>query len=79
MIIIVAFHRLLDFTIAKALITGALIGILGQAGDLLESVAKRVSHTKDSSAFIPGHGGVLDRIDSFIFTAPFWYFCIIWV
>ncbi len=78
MIIIVLFHGLLDFSIAKALIIGALMGMLGQAGDLLESAGKRLCHKKDSSNLIPGHGGILDRIDSFIFTAPFLYICTTW-
>lgn len=78
MIIIVFFHGLLNFSIAKALIIGALMGILGQAGDLLESAGKRICHKKDSSNLIPGHGGILDRIDSFIFTAPFLYICTTW-
>jgi len=54
------------------------MGLLGQAGDLLESACKRVFNTKDSSSLIPGHGGLLDRIDSFIFTAPFLYTCLVW-
>lgn len=78
MIIIIAFHGLLNFSIAKALLVGSLMGILGQAGDLLESASKRVCHKKDSSNLIPGHGGILDRIDSFIFTAPFLYICAAW-
>ncbi len=53
---------------------GCLIGLLGQLGDVLESVAKRVYEVKDSSGLIPGHGGLLDRIDSFILTAPFLYY-----
>lgn len=48
-----------------------LMAILGSLGDLSESAIKRYCHVKDSSNIIPGHGGVLDRLDSFIFTAPF--------
>jgi phosphatidate cytidylyltransferase len=49
------------------------IGLLAQAGDLVESLIKRWSGIKDSSGFIPGHGGILDKIDSTIFTAPALY------
>jgi len=78
MVIMTAAHQLLGFTIAKTLIVGAVMGILGQAGDLLESACKRVFETKDSSSLLPGHGGLLDRIDSFTFTAPFLYTCLVW-
>ena len=77
-IIITAFYWLLDFSIMKSILTGAVMGILGQTGDLLESAAKRISNAKDSSMLIPGHGGILDRMDSFIFAAPFFYICLIW-
>jgi phosphatidate cytidylyltransferase len=59
--------------ILETVIVGATIGILTQMGDILESAGKRVCAIKDSSRLIPGHGGILDRIDSFIFTAPFLY------
>lgn len=74
MIIIVASHTLMGITFRGSLITGCIIGLLGQLGDILESLGKRLSETKDSSSLIPGHGGILDRIDSFIFTAPFLYY-----
>lgn len=51
-----------------------LVGVVGPVGDLCESLIKRSFHVKDSGNVIPGHGGMLDRIDALLFTAPVVYF-----
>lgn len=55
---------------ASAALIGVVLGISGQVGDLLQSAVKRAVDVKDSGFILPGHGGVLDRLDSFFFAGP---------
>ena len=59
-----------DFPVDRLLIVTSLIAIVGPLGDLSESLIKRGVHEKDSGNVIPGHGGLLDRVDALLFTGP---------
>jgi len=61
------------------IVTALVIGIIGQLGDLFESLLKRSFKVKDSGSIFPGHGGVLDRMDSILFAAPVTYYYAVYL
>jgi phosphatidate cytidylyltransferase len=63
-------------TMMKSLLFGAVLGISGQLGDLFESKLKRRAGVKESGRIFPGHGGLLDRIDSIVFNLVVMYYFV---
>ena len=61
----------------EAILFAVIISIVAQMSDLIESLMKRSFQVKNSSEILPGHGGILDRFDSFIFSAPFFYYLLL--
>jgi phosphatidate cytidylyltransferase len=62
------------FPLNEVIVLALVMSIAGQTGDLVESMFKRANQVKDSGHLLPGHGGILDKIDSFIFTIPVLYY-----
>jgi len=60
------------------ILVAVVLGVIGITGDLAESLIKRATGVKDAGNLIPGHGGVMDRIDSLIFTVPVLYYYLLW-
>ena len=78
-VVAIALGVLIDLPLIHSILFGFGLSIACTIGDLAESLLKRQTGVKDSSNIIPGHGGLLDRIDSLLFAAVFTYYYLVWI
>jgi phosphatidate cytidylyltransferase len=76
-VVFCAFYKHHSLSIGHSLILGVVIAVAAPLGDLFESLLKRDAGVKDSGTLLGGHGGMLDRLDAFLFAAPAAYWCIL--
>ena len=77
-VVVLALILDIDISYSEMVIVGVLIAVFAQLGDLAESKLKRSMGAKEASNLIPGHGGILDRVDSVVFTGVVVYYCLAW-
>jgi len=77
--VVAHFWFLPELPLVEAVVLGLVAGGLGQAGDLGESLLKRTFHVKDSGGIVPGHGGILDRVDALLITGTMTYLYVRWI
>ena len=75
LVLLNSYFKLLPMS--AVLVIAVFVSIIGQVGDLIESIIKRYYGVKDAGKLIPGHGGILDRFDSVMLAAPVMYYCLI--
>ena len=77
-VVLLAYSLNLNISILESIVLGAMIGISAQMGDLIESKLKRAAGVKDAGHIIPGHGGILDRVDSIVLVIVVVYHFFVW-
>jgi phosphatidate cytidylyltransferase len=76
MVMFIGVSLILGMSPLHGILVGVLVGVSALVGDLVESQMKRIAEVKDSSHLVPGHGGVLDRLDSILFPPILVYFYV---